>query len=68
MKVFELVDLLKTMPQDNLVVARGYENGWNSIDEVETAKLVKQNGSWYDGEYENAAVDAKNSVEAVTII
>ena len=52
MTVSELIQHLQTMPQDAMVVAEGYEDGFDSIKKVSVIK-VKENPeqNWYVGKY-----------------
>lgn len=52
MIVSELIKELEKLPQDKIILARGYENGWNDIEQVYNETLVKCNGHWYDGTYQ----------------
>jgi hypothetical protein len=52
MIVSELIEQLTKLPQDALVLARGYESGYNSIKSVGNLIVLKRtNNDWYDGEY-----------------
>lgn len=52
MTVAELIEKLKQMPQDALVVAKGYEDGYDTIKKVSLI-VVEENPKieWYYGKY-----------------
>lgn len=53
MIVSELIEKLDKLPKDMLVLGRGYESGYNDLDEVTTQTLVKCDNAWYDGNYQD---------------
>jgi len=55
MIVSELIEQLKQLPQDSLVLARGYESGYNEVDKAEVITVVKMiDNESYDGDYNNS--------------
>jgi len=57
MTVAELIEELKKMPQDSVVVVAGYEGGYDN-PEVQTGKIIKDDNwdgqqkiSWYNGRH-----------------
>lgn len=56
MIVSELITKLQEMPKDARVLGRGYENGYNNLEEVELQDVLHlPDGPWYDGEYQDIA-------------
>jgi hypothetical protein len=52
MNVKELIEALKSFPQDALVVTEGYEDGYEPIKKVQLMKVEeKPNKAWWDGKY-----------------
>lgn len=65
MKVAELIELLKSMPQDATVVGRGYESGYDEIDYVKSKLLIQvPNAARWEGAYER---DDSSGIEIVTL-
>lgn len=56
MTVAGLIDCLKTMPQDLMVVVNGYEGGVNELkDPIPVVHLVLNvNTAWYYGRHEES--------------
>jgi hypothetical protein len=53
MKVSELIEILKSFPKDSLVVADGYEDGYDSIKKVKVIKVKEvEVKEWYYGNYD----------------
>jgi len=52
MTVKELINILKTMPQDALVVTEGYEDGFDVVKDVSVI-CVSENPQkdWWNGKY-----------------
>ena len=52
MIVKELINILKTMPQDALVVTEGYEDGYDTVIDVSVI-CVSENPQkdWWNGKY-----------------
>lgn len=59
MTVQELIDHLRRLPPDDVVLVEGYENGWDSLIAVEHGHVTPQapREEW-DGEFEKVVVDA----------
>lgn len=54
MIISELIDKLKELPQDLLVLGRGYESGYDKIDDITISKVgIVPDASWFDGKYNN---------------
>ncbi len=70
MIVSELIDKLKTYPAQTIILGRGYESGYNSIENVELQNVLHiPDGAWYDGEYqEPASYNSDKGYEQVTAI
>jgi hypothetical protein len=57
MTVSELITQLQTLPPDALVVAEGYEDGYDTIKRVSLIAVEENpNQEWYVGKY----IDSKN--------
>jgi hypothetical protein len=55
MRVAELIEKLKLLPQDALVVAEGYETGYEPVKKVELISVIENpSRDWWDGEYEKS--------------
>lgn len=53
MTVSELIEELRKLPQNSMVVVNGYEGGVKSVDFVdETVVALNVNTEWYYGEHE----------------
>lgn len=53
MLVCELIEKLKAIPQDQIVLGRGYESGYDPINGVFQCKVYHiPDHNWYDGEYD----------------
>lgn len=53
MIVSELIEALQSMPQDAMVVVKGYEGGVDELTNVSEEKaLLNQNTQWYYGSHE----------------
>ncbi len=62
MKVKELIEKLKTFPEDNLVVVNGYEGGFSDVDLVKALKVkLNVNPESYNGPHDDAK-DADTNV------
>jgi hypothetical protein len=54
MNVGQLIEQLKTYPQDLRVVVAGYEGGYNDVDQFEKIKIVLEyHSEWYYGKHED---------------
>jgi len=55
MRVADLIEKLKLLPQDALVVTEGYETGYEPVKKVELINVVENpSHKWWDGEYEKS--------------
>ncbi len=62
----ELINLLQEQPPEIKVVVRGYEDGYNDIQQLKTLKLRKDiNAKWYYGEYFQD--DSEHSIDAIEL-
>lgn len=69
MNVEELIDKLKIFPPATKVLARGYESGWEDIDEVEQQEIVHcPNNPWYEGTYQEPASYLNKDLQQLTAI
>ena len=65
MTVAELIGKLQTMPQDALVVVRGYENGVDkALDVLECGVVKKDDSEDWDGAY---SISDSEGIKAVYI-
>jgi hypothetical protein len=62
MTVQELIDQLRQLPPDHIVLVEGYENGWDTLVSIEP------NRAEWDGEFERAAASDEESVGSVLLI
>ncbi|MFZ5430338.1 MAG: hypothetical protein ACOZDD_08905 [Bacteroidota bacterium] len=64
MKVAELIEKLKLMPIDALVVTEGYEDGFDNIKRVSVITVEDNpNKAWYVGQYiDSKKTDAQKCV------
>jgi hypothetical protein len=73
MNVDQLIKRLQMYPQDLRVVIRGYEGGYDDINNFEQLKIVLDyNAEWYYGKHDDASFiqneEAKaNAVDALRI-
>jgi len=67
--VAQLIEILKTLPQDAPVLTSGYKNGFENFyyPEVVTLKHEPEN-MYYDGAFQKADEDELNSFQAVVLI
>jgi|WetSurMetagenome_2_1015567.scaffolds.fasta_scaffold192517_3 hypothetical protein len=64
MRVEELIEKLKLLPQDALVVAEGYETGYEPVKNVELISVIENpSRDWWDGEYEKS--EGSDTLEVV---
>ncbi len=62
----ELIILLQELPPEIKVVIRGYEEGYNDIQQLKPLKLRKMiDAKWYYGEY--TKTDTAYSIDAVDL-
>jgi hypothetical protein len=68
MTVSQLIEVLKTMPQEAMAVVRGYESGVNEIDGTEIIKvnIDANEGTWYYGAHEEVS-QSEDGTEVVRI-
>jgi hypothetical protein len=58
MIVSELISKLQTLPQDALVLTRGYESGMNAATDVNYTMVKDLSPQpWYEGRYESFYTD-----------
>lgn len=64
MNVTELIEKLKLMPQDALVIAEGYEDGYDAIKKVSLISIEENpQREWYLGKYtDSRKLDAQKAV------
>ena len=64
MNVTELIEKLKQMPQNALVVSEGYEDGFDTIKKVSLIAVEENpHEKWYVGKYiESKKTDSKQVV------
>ncbi len=71
MKIKELIEQLKKYDPEMLVVARGYESGWDDINIIKEAILIEEeNNPWYQGKYsyfEEKEDNPDNAIKAITL-
>jgi len=64
MNVDQLIKRLQMYPPDLRVVVRGYEGGYNDVDQFETMKIVIDfNEEWYYGKHEDVESLYGNNAE-----
>jgi hypothetical protein len=52
MTVKELIEKLKSFPDDALVLTEGYEDGYEPIKKIQLIKVEENlNKNWWDGKY-----------------
>jgi len=62
----ELIKLLQQLPPEIKIVVRGYEEGYNDIQQLKPVKLKQDvNAKWYYGEY--LKDDSELSIDAVEL-
>ena len=67
MTVSELIEVLTGLPQDNIVVVRGYEGGVDEIVELEQARIaLNVNEEWSYGAHE--LLDPRDKAEGDDIV
>ena len=63
MTASELINLLQGLPPEIKIVVRGYEEGYNDIQQLKPLKLRQdRNAKWYYGEYREN--DSEHSIDA----
>ncbi len=69
MNVKDLIDKLKTLPADALVLVQGYEDGFDAVKAIRQIKVAKKpDAREWNGEYEEAEKNNKNAVSSVVIL
>lgn len=68
MTIAALIEKLKTFPPDMMVVAEGYEDGFDSIKSVQEIALVETlKKEWYIGQFQTPEREAEASFTAVLL-
>lgn len=68
MTVRQLIELLHQHPEDAVVLVEGYETGWDVINVLRKAEVVKfQKAHDWDGEYQETRQAGNKSRPAVLI-
>ena len=63
MKVSELIEQLKAMPQDAMVVVDGYEGGLTTLEQCEeVTALLNRNTDWWYGKHESCGINDDGAV------
>ena len=63
MIVKELINLLKSMPQDALVVTEGYEDGYDIVKNISVIKVEENpQRDWWNGKYLESTNDESMNV------
>ena len=66
--VKEIIDILKSFPDDLPVLVSGYESGYERFHHPEVRKLVhKPENMYYDGEYQLPETDESPALAALVI-
>jgi len=66
--VGQLVDILKSLPQDLPVLTSGYENGFENFYQPGIIKVKHEpENPYYDGEFQAAEDEDEETFEAVVI-
>ena len=66
MNAKELINLLQHVPPETKIVVRGYEDGYNDIQQLKPVKIMHNSASkWYYGEYFGS--EAVESIDAVEL-
>lgn len=69
MTVQELIKRLEALPSDCQVLVEGYENGWDTLIEVQVANFAPQQPceNW-DGEFERVTPDFQDAQKCVLVV
>ena len=68
MEVKELIEQLKSLPADALILVQGYEDGFDEIVAVKEVPVVKRPAPYHwEGQYEDAEKDRKDVITAAVI-
>ena len=66
--VSQLIEILKTFPQDLPVLTSGYENGFENIQHPEImAMKYEPENAYYKGEFQTVKIDAKEACKTVVL-
>ncbi len=66
MTATELINLLQELPPEIKIVVRGYEEGYNDIQQLKPVKLKRElDAEWYYGEYFKD--DSESSIDAIEL-
>ena len=66
--VGQLVEFLKTLPQDLPVLTSGYENGFENFYQPEIVELKHEpENMYYEGEFQISDKDDKNKFKAIVL-
>ncbi|MCC6550310.1 MAG: hypothetical protein IT279_09605 [Ignavibacteriaceae bacterium] len=67
MNVAELIEKLKTLPQDMTVVADSYEDGYDIVRDIKVSEVAYQTEQkWYNGQFTSS--DNQTGIKVVRII
>lgn len=67
MTVAELIEKLKEMPQDRRVVTRGYEGGFDDVDDLTLMNIMLNfHKAWYYGPHEQSGRRSSGSPARVS--
>ncbi len=69
MTVQELIKRLEALPSECQVLVEGYENGWDTLLELQIANLTRQQPceDW-DGEFERVTPDLQDAEKCVLLV
>jgi len=66
--VSQLVDILKSLPQDLPVLTSGYESGFENFYEPDIIKVMHEpENMYYEGEFQISDMDDKNTFKTVVL-
>ena len=66
--VRQLIEILKSLPQDLPILTSGYESGFENFYHPEIAELKHEpENMYYDGEFQSADNEDENTFEAVVL-
>lgn len=69
MTAAELIEHLRQVPPDTLVLVEGYETGWDAIYTVRSTNVVPyRRAQDWDGEFKDAAEFGQEGAAAVVIV
>lgn len=69
MEVKGLIEKLKTLPADALILVQGYEDGFDDIIAVKEIRVVERPAprTW-EGQYKDAEKDSKSAIAAIVVL